>query len=80
MSAHQIIGFKLISCEDMSEGWTKFTRNRYLSYNQQKDRHLRVHGKDIYNSINSFYAFIDRYFAKGKLGGICVTAKKPSSL
>ena len=74
------IGFKLVSCEDMSEGWTKFTRNRYISYKQQKDRHLRVHGEDIYNSINSFYAFIDRYFSKGKLGGIRVTAKKPSSL
>ena len=74
------IGFKLISCEDMSKRWTKFTRNRYVSYNQQKDRHLRVHGKDIYHSINSFYAFIDRYFSKGKLGGIRVTAKKPASL
>ena len=70
------IGFNLIFCQDMSDEWTKFTRNRYLSYNQQKDRHLRVHGAEIYNSINSFYAFIDRYFAKGKLGGIRVIAKK----
>ncbi len=64
----------------MSDEWTKFTRTRYLSYNQQKDRHLRVHGEDIYNNINSFYAFINRYFAKGKLGGIRITAIKPSSL
>ena len=61
----------------MSNEWTKFTRNRYLSYNQQKDRHLRVHGRDIYNSINSFYAFIDHYFSKEKLGGIRLIAKKP---
>ena len=74
------IGFNLIFCQDMSDEWTKFTRNRYLSYNQQKNRHLRVHGEDIYNSINSFYAFIDRYFSKGKLGGIRVTAKKTSSI
>ena len=79
---HEIekIGFKLISCEDMSEGWAKFTKNRYVSYNQQKDRHLRVHGKNIYNSINSFYAFIDSYFSKKKLGGIRVIAKKNSSI
>ena len=70
----------MISCEDVSEEWTKFTRNRYVSYNQQKDSHIRVHGDDIYNSINSFYAFIDRYFSGGKLGGIRVTAKKPPSL
>ena len=61
----------------MSNEWTKFTRNRYLSYKQHKDRHLRVHGRDIYNSINSFYTFIDRYFSKGKLGGIRLIAKKP---
>jgi len=70
------IGFNLIFCQDMSDEWTKFTRTRYLSYNQQKDRHLRVHGEDIYNNINSFYAFINRYFSKGKLGGIRVIAKK----
>ena len=69
-------GFNLIFCQDMSNEWTKFTRNRYLSYNQQKDRHLRVHGRDIYNSINSFYTFIDRYFSNGKLGGIRLVAKK----
>ena len=70
------IGFNLIFCQDMSDKWTEFTRNRYLSYNQQKDRHVRVHGEDIYNNINSFYAFIDRYFSNGKLGGIRVIAKK----
>ena len=73
------IGFNLIFWQDMSDKWTQFTRNRYLSYNQQKDRHLRVHGENIYNSINSFYAFIDSYFSKKKLGGIRVIAKKNSS-
>ena len=73
------IGFNLIFCQDMSDEWTKFTHNRYLSYNKQKDRHLRVHGEDVYNNLDSFYAFIDRYFAKGKLGGIRVIAKKTIS-
>ena len=71
------IGFNLLICQDMSNKWTKFTRNRYLSYIQQKDRHLRLHGSDIYNSITSFYTFIDRYFSKGMLGGIRLIAKKP---
>ncbi len=73
------VGFNLVSYQDMSDEWSEFTRKRYLSYNKQKDRHLRVHGKDVYNSINSFYAFIDRYFSNGKLGGIRVIAKKTSS-
>ena len=73
------IGFNLIFCQDMSDNWTKFTRTRYLSHNQQKNRHIQVHGHKIYNNINSFYAFIDRYFSKGKLGGIRVIAKKTTA-
>ncbi len=73
------VGFTLIFCQDMSNEWTKFTRNRYLSYNKQKNRHIRVHGEIIYNSINSFYSFIDHYFSNGKLGGIRVIAKKIST-
>ena len=72
-------GLNLISYQDMSDNWTKFTQNRHLSYRQQKDRHLRVHGKNIYDSINSFYGFMDRCFSQGKLGGIRVIAKKPLS-
>ena len=71
------IGFNLLFCQDMSFEWTKFTRDRYLSYNKQKDRHLRVHGRAIYKSINSFYTIIDHYFSKKKLGGIRLIAKKP---
>ena len=69
-------GFNLIACHDMSFEWAKFTRNRIESYNKQKGRHLRVHGKDIVNSLNSFYTFIDRYFSSGKLGGIRIIAQK----
>lgn len=69
-------GFNLIACHDISFEWARFTRNRIESYNKHKDRHLRVHGKDIVNSLNSFYTFIDRYFTSGKLGGIRAIAKK----
>ena len=72
-------GFNLISCQDMTEEWAIFTRNRYLTYNKQKDRNLRVHGKTIYNDINSFYSFIDRYFTQNKLGGVRVIAQKNKS-
>jgi cyclopropane fatty-acyl-phospholipid synthase-like methyltransferase len=70
------VGFKLISCQDMSEQWTKFTRERILTYNQNKNRNLRVHGKNVVSSLSSFYSFIDRYFASGKLGGIRIIAYK----
>jgi len=73
------VGFNLIACDDMSEKWTKFTRNRIESYNQQRARHLRVHGQDVVNSLIAFYSFIDRYFTNKKLGGIRAVAQKNST-
>lgn len=72
-------GFNLIYCNDMTDKWTKFTRNRIESYNQQRNRHIRVHGEDVVNSLNLFYTFIDSYFMNGKLGGIRAIAQKNST-
>ena len=69
-------GLKLIDYQDMSYNWAKFTQDRFLSYNQHKDRHLRVHGKHIYESMNSFYTFMNNIFSEGKLGGIRIFAQK----
>ena len=69
-------GFKVIHYKDMTNEWANFTKNRKEYYLKQRDRHIRVHGKDVFNSLNSFYTFIDRYFSNGKLGGVRVIAKK----
>jgi len=69
-------GFKLIFIEDMSSSWTDFTKERIKKYNSEKERNIRVHGKEVYDSLNSFYNFVGQYFSNGKLGGIRVIAKK----
>jgi len=69
-------GFKLIFSEDMSSSWTDFTKARIKKYNSEKERNIRVHGKEVYDSLNSFYNFVGQYFSNGKLGGIRVIAKK----
>ena len=71
-------GFKLIFSEDMSSSWTDFTKERIKKYNSEKERNIRVHGKEVYYSLNSFYNFVSQYFSNGKLGGIRVIAKKIS--
>ena len=63
----------------MSDNWTKVARDRIASYINKQDRHTRVHGKDVVNSLISFYSFTDRYFSSGKLGGIRVIAKKTTA-
>jgi len=72
-------GFKLIFSEDMSSSWTDFTKERIKKYNSEKERNIRVHGKEVYDSLNSFYSFVGQYFSDGKLGGIRVIAKKLST-
>jgi len=69
-------GFKLIFSEDMSRSWTDFTKERIQKYNSEKERNIRVHGKEVYDNLNSFYNFVGQYFSNGKLGGIRVIAKK----
>ena len=69
-------GFKLIFSEDMSRSWTDFTKERMQKYNSEKERNIRVHGKEVYDNLNSFYNFVGQYFSDGKLGGIRVLAKK----
>jgi len=69
-------GFKLIFSEDMSSSWTDFTKERIKKYNSEKERNIRVHGKEVYDNLNSFYNFVGQYFSNGKLGGIRVLAKK----
>jgi len=69
-------GFKLIFSEDMSSSWADFTKERIKKYNSEKERNIRVHGKEVYDSLNLFYNFVGQYFSNGKLGGIRVMAKK----
>ena len=70
------LGFELIFSEDMSSSWTDFTKERIKQYNSEKERNIRVHGKEVVDSLNSFYNFVGQYFSNGKLGGIRVVAKK----
>jgi cyclopropane fatty-acyl-phospholipid synthase-like methyltransferase len=69
-------GFQLIYSEDMSSSWTEFTKDRVIQYNSEKERNIRVHGKEVVDSLNSFYNFVGKYYSNGRLGGIRCLAKK----
>ena len=60
----------------MSNLWTEFTKARIKNYNDDKERNIRVHGEEVFESLNSFYNFVGQYFSNGKLGGIRIIAKK----
>ena len=69
-------GFSNIFIEDMTSSWINFTRDRHKNYQDNIDRHTRVHNKIIVQNMLYFYSFAMRYLSGGKLAGIRVSAKK----
>jgi len=70
-------GFTSVSSQDMSDDWAAFSGDRIKAYEQQRDRHVRVHGENVVSVLSSFYGVVDRYLSSGQLGGIRVVAQKP---
>jgi len=66
----------VLVCDDMSDDWTAFTRGRLDQYRQEQDRHLRVHGEEVFETMCGFYTTMVRRFSDGKLGGIRVVARR----
>ena len=69
-------GFEVVAMDDMTEDWTAFTRGRLAGYVEQQERHLRVHGDAVYETMCDFYETMVRLFTGGKLGGIRVVARR----
>jgi len=60
----------------MTKSWGEFTKLRFKSYQDNIERHTRVHNQDIVDNMLYFYSFANRYLDGGKLGGIRISAKK----
>ena len=58
-------GFEVLICDDMSDDWTAFTRGRLDQYRQEQDRHLRVHGEEVFETMCGFYTTMVRRFSDG---------------
>ena len=69
-------GFEVVVMDDMTDDWTAFTQIRLAEYVKQRERHLRVHGEAVFETMCGFYETMVRLFAGGKLGGIRVVARR----
>ena len=70
------IGFVNIESDDMTKSWSDFTKMRFKAYNDNIERHIRVHNQAIVDNMLHFYSFAMRYLSGGKLGGIRLSAQK----
>jgi cyclopropane fatty-acyl-phospholipid synthase-like methyltransferase len=73
-----VAGFDDIRLTDMTSAWVPFVLARKEEFCRRRERNLRVHGAEIVNSLEEFYASITALFEGGNLGGVRVLARKPS--
>ncbi len=69
-------GFEVVSVDDMTADWTAFTGERLDAYRAEEERHLRVHGAGVFETMCGFYETMVRLFSGGKLGGIRLVARR----
>ena len=75
---HEFIeaGFDVVRCDDMTADWTAFTSSRLEDYLNQSERHLRVHGDAVFDTMRTFYSTMVAHFSSGKLGGLRLVARR----
>eukprot|EP00933_Yihiella_yeosuensis_P081128 TRINITY_DN94678_c0_g1_i1.p1 TRINITY_DN94678_c0_g1~~TRINITY_DN94678_c0_g1_i1.p1 ORF type:complete len:656 (-),score=115.37 TRINITY_DN94678_c0_g1_i1:75-2042(-) len=71
------VGFVDIEIVDMSAPWKKWTKARHEGFRATKEDSIKLYGEELYESRCRFYEVIDRLY-QGNLGGVRITARKPS--
>jgi cyclopropane fatty-acyl-phospholipid synthase-like methyltransferase len=67
-------GFTVIEATDLREEWSRFCAARAASWRAAADRHRRVHGAEIFASLDRFFTTVQRLFESGSLGGLRIVA------
>lgn len=44
-----------------AQSWTKFVGERHAAWVASKERHVRVHGVGVWESLRKFYSAMDKY-------------------
>lgn len=70
-------GFVDVKVKDMSVRWTKFVRERFDSFQANRQRHLKVHGATVVDGLDDFFGTMASLYEGGNLGGIQLAARKP---
>ncbi len=70
-------GFVDIRPIDMTARWAPFVKERLAQYRSARARNVGVHGAEVVDALDAFYATMDALFDGGNLGGIRVIARRP---
>ena len=68
-------GFVNIQIEDVTPHWGAFTASRLEEFRAARARNVSVHGPDIVEGLDDFYATIARLFETGVIAGLKFMAR-----
>lgn len=68
-------GFEAIAFDDMTEAWAGFTAERAAAFRARREAYCAVHGPEMFEALDAFYAMAAELFAAGNLGGVRLTAR-----
>ena len=67
-------GFSDVAVTDVSESWKDFTASRLEMFRSRLHRNERLHGKDLTEGLDDFYATVAGLFQVGAVGGVKILA------
>jgi cyclopropane fatty-acyl-phospholipid synthase-like methyltransferase len=68
-------GFGDIRIDDVTSQWTNFTTSRLDAFRSSRDRNIDVHGREIVEGLDDFYATVARLFETGAIAGLKIHAR-----
>jgi cyclopropane fatty-acyl-phospholipid synthase-like methyltransferase len=71
-------GFETPELADVSDSWTHFVVERLGSFRARREANLALHGAEIVDGLDEFYAAVAALFSGGNLGGVRIVARKPA--
>lgn len=77
-AALETAGFVDLEFENISNKWAPWAQERYVQFEETKDKQIAMHGKELFEQRLEFYKVVAGLFASGDLGGVRITGRKAS--
>lgn len=68
-------GFDDVRISDVTPEWRVFTTARLEQFRAARERNIAVHGEDLVDGLDDFYATIVQLFEGGVVGGVTILAR-----
>lgn len=67
-------GFAEATLHDVTESWRGFTAERLQMFRNSRKRNVAIHGHDLVDGLDDFYATVAGLFQVGAISGLKITA------